>query len=69
MESILPWVISCVTIFFLYRAGDGKRDAWEIALFGNLLWLMFIMMSHTWGLLPMNIVLWYMYVRNYRKWA
>lgn len=65
---VFPWIISCVTIASLFRAGDGKQDAWVIALAGNSLWLIYIIAARAWGLLPMNIALWYVYARNYRKW-
>jgi hypothetical protein len=28
-----------------------------------------IVMTGTWGLLPMNVALWIVYARNLRKWA
>lgn len=65
---VFPWMLSVITITSLVRAGDGKQDAWIIALIGNFLWLVYIIAASAWGLLPMNLALWYVYGRNYRKW-
>jgi hypothetical protein len=32
------------------------------------LWLVFIVATGTWGLLPMNLALWIVYGRNHLKW-
>ena len=65
---IFPWILSCITIASLFRAGDGKQDAWTIALMGNFMWLIYILAASAWGLLLMNAALWYVYGRNYKKW-
>lgn len=72
MEEIiikyLPWVLSANTIYFTLLAGNKKRGAWLLALAGQLLWLVWIITSQSWGLLPMNIGMWIVYSRNYIKW-
>lgn len=65
----LPWLLSALTIWSMLLAGNKKRGAWLIGLVNQLLWLMWIMASHSWGLLPMNIALWIVYGRNYLKWS
>lgn len=49
-------------------AGNKKRGAWLVGLVNQLLWLVWIVLSAAWGLLPMNIALWIVYFRNYLKW-
>jgi len=49
-------------------AGNKKRGAWAVALANQFLWLIWIFLTATWGLLPMNIALWIVYTRNYVKW-
>jgi len=49
-------------------AGNKKRWAWAFGLFGQLAWLIWIGLTEAWGLLPMNLALWFVYGRNYIKW-
>jgi hypothetical protein len=65
----LPWLISCITIYQSLLAGDKKLSAWGVALGNQCLWSLWVITSGTWGLLPLNIALWIIYTRNYRKWA
>ena len=64
----LPYLLSLITIYSMVLAGNKKRGAWFVGLVNQLLWLIWIVLSSAWGLLPMNIALWYVYGRNYIKW-
>ncbi len=64
----LPYLLSAITVFQMLVAGNKKRYAWIVGLTNQFLWLLWIFLSGTWGLLPMNIVLWVVYGRNYIKW-
>lgn len=66
---ILPYVISVVTVYSMWLAGNKDFAAWPIAIVNQALWLFWIVLSGTWGLLPMNIALWIIFYRNYRKWT
>lgn len=72
MEQIivkyLPYLLSANTIYLMLLAGNKKRSAWLFGLFGQLAWLVWILLSESYGLLPMNIALWVVYGRNYLKW-
>lgn len=65
----LPYLLSAITIYSMLLAGNKKRGAWAVGLINQLLWLCWIFLSGTWGLLPMNIALWIVYGRNYFKWS
>lgn len=65
----LPWLLSLVTIVMTVMAGNKNRYAWAVALVGQVLWLVWIVASRSWGLLPMNLVLWAVYVRNHLQWT
>lgn len=54
----LPWVMSAVTIWMTLLAGNKHRSAW----------LVWIITTAAWGLLPMNAALWIVYGRNHLKW-
>lgn len=65
----LPWLLSAITIYHSFLAGNKKLSAWKVALFNQLLWSIWVVVSGTWGLLPLNIALWIIYARNHAKWA
>lgn len=64
----LPWLLSAVTIWMTLLAGNKHPKAWLVGLFNQLLWLIWIVASQTWGMLPMNIALWIVYARNHLRW-
>lgn len=66
--KFLPWILSANTIYMMLLAGNKKRGAWLFGLAGQLAWLVWILLSESYGLLPMNIALWVVYGRNYLKW-
>ncbi len=54
----LPWLLSAITIWMTLLAGNKHPKAWLIGLGNQLLWLVWIVSTSAWGLLPMNICLW-----------
>lgn len=64
----LPWLLSAITIWMFLLAGNKKPYAWLVGLGNQFLWLLWIVASASWGLLPMNLALWVVYGRNYLKW-
>lgn len=64
----LPWLLSAITIYTMFLAGSKHAKTWIVGLINQLLWLVWIAASSSWGLLPMNIALWVMYARNHFKW-
>lgn len=66
--TYLPYVLSVITIYTMFLAGDRKSYTWLIGLLNQLLWLIWILASSSWGLLPMNFALWIVYSRNHVKW-
>lgn len=68
IRDYLPWLLSAITIWMTLLAGNIHRSAWLVGLFGQLLWLVWIVATGTWGLIPLNIALWIVYARNPMKW-
>ena len=64
----LPWLLSAITLYMMFLAGNKSKYAWLIGLINQALWLIWIVASSAWGLLPMNIGLWVVYTRNHLKW-
>jgi len=68
VAAYLPWLLSAITIYTMFLAGSKKKHTWAVGLFSQLLWLIWIIASASWGLLPMNLALWVVYTRNHLKW-
>lgn len=64
----LPWLLSAITIYMTVLAGNKSRNAWLFGLVNQALWLVWIVVTASWGLLPMNAALWVVYSRNHLKW-
>jgi hypothetical protein len=68
IKDYLPWLLSAITIYSMWLAGERKNYTWLIGLANQALWLVWIVATQAWGLLPMNLALWFVYGRNHWKW-
>lgn len=68
IRDYLPWLLSAITIWMTVLAGNVCRRAWLVGLVNQALWLVWIVATGTWGLIPLNVVLWVVYTRNHLKW-
>ena len=68
ITAYLPWLLSAITIHQTILAGNKHQAAWLVGLVNQALWLLWILVSETWGMLPMNLALWLLYARNHCKW-
>lgn len=66
--TYLPYLLSLITAYTMLLAGNKRAGAWLVGLLNQSLWLLWIITSQTWGLLPMCIVMTIVYIRNYVKW-
>ena len=68
IKDYLPWLLSAITIYSMWLAGERSKYTWLIGLANQALWLVWIFATQAWGLLPMNLALWFVYGRNHWKW-
>ena len=68
IKTFLPWILSALTIWMTLLAGNMHRSAWLVGLANQALWLLWMIVSENWGLIPLNIALWIVYTRNHLKW-
>ena len=64
MNFNYTWIMSAITVWSMWLAGDRKKLAWVLGLINQGLWLLFIFQTKAWGLLPMNVALVITYSRN-----
>jgi hypothetical protein len=64
----LPWLLSAITIWMTMLAGNKHPNAWAVGLGNQALWLIWIVLTGSWGFVPMNFALWIVYARNHWKW-
>jgi hypothetical protein len=69
MKFDYTWIMSGITIFTMWLAGDKKKLAWILGLLNQVLWLYFIYDKQSWGLLPMTFAMVFIYARNLYKWS
>lgn len=65
---ILPWIMSCFTIWSMWLAGSKRTHAWTIGLLNQTLWLAFNIHYEVWGFMPTTVFLVFVYTRNLLKW-
>lgn len=69
IKIYLPWILSIITIHMTILAGNTHKNTWLLGLLNQALWLIWIIASESYGLIPMNLVLWVIYFRNHLKWS
>lgn len=67
--TYMPWLLSVFTIVVMVMAGNKHPLSWAVGLLGQVFWLIWIVASQNWGLLPSCIVLVAVYARNHFKWS
>lgn len=66
--NYLPWILSVVTLATSIMAGNYHKDTWTLSILNQFLWLTWIIVSKSYGLIPLNIGLWIIYYQNHKKW-
>lgn len=64
----LPWFLSAVTIVEAWLAGNRWRYVWLLALFNCALWTWWTFLSRQWGMMPLNLFMAIIAIRNHIKW-
>lgn len=68
IRTIIPYVLSIFTLTTMYLAGEKKRSGWLLGVLNQGLWLFWIIITGTYGLLLLTIALTIIYSRNYILW-
>ena len=68
MINLLSWMLTMGTVTVFWLAGNKDRRAWVLGIILQVPWLVFDYFTKAYGLMPLALVLSYMYIRNYIKW-
>lgn len=68
MKQLLPLLLSILTIIGMWLIGNKNRLGWVVGLINQGLWITFAIVFQAWGLLPLTLVLIFVYTRNLYKW-
>ena len=69
LMAILPWATSTCTMVGMWFVGNKNKLGWLINLASQVLWLTYIISVREWGLMPLNIFMWWVIIRNYILWS
>lgn len=65
----MDWIISATTIVAMELTIRKHWLAWVLTIGNQALWLAFILGHRAWGLLPLNLFMWFMAARGLYVWT
>lgn len=65
---VLELLISIVTIIQMYMLSRHIMYGLYVGLASQVLWVIFIINTESWGLVPLNVVLWWVFISGIIKW-
>ena len=68
IDTMLPYVLSALTIIVMVWAGRKDKNAWLLGVANQVLWFVFIVRTEAWGLLVLMVALIWVYSKNYVRW-
>lgn len=68
VDTLLPYFLSLVTVTVMWLAGNKDRRAWILGIVAQGFWLVFIVNTQSWGLVPLTAAMVIVYSRNLRAW-
>lgn len=63
-----PWLLSALTIQVNIWAGKNHKFTWLLGLVNCVFWIIWSVAIEAWGLMPLNIVLLFVFTNNHLKW-
>lgn len=61
------WILSATSLYCVYRQGNGGKWGWALGFINTLLWIGYTVATEQWGLVPLNIAMAIINLRNYFK--
>lgn len=60
--------ISIITIAYMYLLSRQIKMGLYLGVLAQFLWVLFIYNTKAWGLIPLNVALWYICISGIVKW-
>lgn len=68
MFYILSTILSFVTVWVLWQAGNHNKSAWSVGLLEKAAWMVLLVVYGHWTLFPITVARMIAYGRNWLKW-
>ncbi len=68
VRDYMTWGMSFISIAMMWQVGNKNINGWIMSLFCQALWTIYWFTLEAWGLAPLNIMMWVVSIRNYKKW-
>lgn len=65
----MTWILSVISLLTVYLIGEKNINGWIVGLFGQVLWISWEIYTKNWGLMPMTIVMTYLYIKSLNTWG
>lgn len=65
---MLDLIISIVTVLYMHLLSRKIKFGLYVGLLAQVLWLLYIVINSAWGLLILNISLWYICITGIINW-
>ena len=66
---MLDLSISIITIIYMWMLSRKMKAGLYVGLVAQVLWVAYIVINHAWGLLPLNVALWFICISGILKWV
>lgn len=66
--EIMPWVLSAMSAIMLWSMGDKKKWGPGFGLLNQAVWIVYVLMTDQWGLMPGVLVYTFIHARNLYVW-
>ena len=69
MIELLPWGLSALTCLNIWLLGSKQRSGFLVGIGAQIPWLLFDYHVGAYGLMPLAIILGWLYLRGWRNWS
>ena len=67
--TYLPWLLSAGTVLNIWLLANKRREGFLVGLAAQPVWLVLDWQVEAYGLMPLALVLGYLYIKGWRNWG
>jgi hypothetical protein len=68
-EWYWSWVLSTIPLFAFWQVGNRRRWAFLVMASGEIVWIVWAMLTRQWGFIPGSVVFGAVAIRNWSHWV